>query len=149
MRFAPREIFEQILEWSVIATFDLVIEIEGRGILLLKRTIEPYKGQWALPGLRMYKDESIDNTIVRIAKQEVGIDINPKDKVLVGQFVGKFKTEHQRQDLSTGYYFLLPSSTKFEINKDHFSSSQLTYDIPTGIGAMYKYYVNKILENKA
>lgn len=149
MRFAPREIFEQILEWSVIATFDLVFEIEGKGILLLKRTIEPYKGQWALPGLRMYKDESIDNTIVRIAKQEVGIDINPKDKVLVGQFVGKFKTEHQRQDLSTGYYFLLPSSTKFEINKNHFSSSQLTYDIPTGIGAMYKYYVNKILENKA
>lgn len=148
MKFAPRDIFETLLEWSVIPTFDLIIEIEGKGFLLVKRTIEPYKGQWALPGLRMYKDEGIDDTIVRIAKQEVGIDINPKNKVLIGQFVGKFKTEHQRQDLSTGYYFLLPESTKFEINQDHFSASQLTYDAPSGTGAMYKYYVNKVLGNK-
>lgn len=148
MKFAPRNIFEQILEWSVIPTFDLIIEIQGKGYLLVKRSIEPYKNQWALPGLRMYKGESIDDTIIRIAKQEVGIEINPKDKVLVGQFVGRFKTEHQRQDLSSGYYFLLPSSTKFEINNDHFSTSQLTYDIPSGTGAMYKFYVNKVLENK-
>jgi ADP-ribose pyrophosphatase YjhB (NUDIX family) len=144
MKFAPRDIFETILEWSVIPTFDLIIEIQGEGYLLVKRSIEPYKNQWALPGLRMYKGESIDETIIRIAKQEAGIEINPKDKVLVGQFVGKFKTENQRQDLSTGYYFLLPSSTKFEINKEHFSTSQLTYDIPSDIGAMYKYYIGQV-----
>ncbi len=147
MKFAPRDIFETILEWSVIPTFDLIIEIQGEGYLLVKRSIEPYKNQWALPGLRMYKDESIDDTITRIAKQEVGIDINPEDKVLVGQFVGKFKTEHQRQDLSTGYYFLLPASNKFEINKDHFSSSQLTYEVPNGTGAMYKYYIDKVINS--
>jgi hypothetical protein len=27
IRFAPREIFEQLLEWSVIPTFDLVVEV--------------------------------------------------------------------------------------------------------------------------
>lgn len=136
MKFAPRDIFETILGWSVIPTFDLIIEVQDRGILIVKRTIEPYKGQWALPGLRMYKGESIDDTLIRIAKQEVGIDINPKVKSLVGQFVGKFQTEHQRQDLSTGYYFLLPASTNFEINNDHFSLSKLTYDVPSGMGAM-------------
>jgi ADP-ribose pyrophosphatase YjhB (NUDIX family) len=53
MKYAPREIFEQILEWAVIPTFDLVIEIEGKGYLMVKRKIEPYKDKWALPGLRV------------------------------------------------------------------------------------------------
>ena len=148
MKYAPREIFEQILEWAVIPTFDLIIEIEGKGYLMVKRTIEPYKNQWALPGLRMYKDESIDDTLVRIAKQEIGIDLDPTKKTLVGQYVGKFKTEHQRQDLSTGYYFKLPVDTEITINSEHFSSFQLTKDVPTGTGAMYKYYINKVIAGK-
>jgi ADP-ribose pyrophosphatase YjhB (NUDIX family) len=147
MKYAPRDVFEQILEWAVIPTFDLIIEIEGKGFLLVKRTIEPYKNQWALPGLRMYKDESIDDTIVRIAKQEVGIAIDPTEKVLVGQYVGKFKTEHQRQDISTGYYFKLPASTEIMINSEHFSLYRLTRKVPSGTGAMYKYYINKAIEN--
>lgn len=148
MKYAPRDIFEQILEWAVIPTFDLIIEIEGRGYLMVKRTIEPYKNQWALPGLRMYKDESIDATLIRIAKQEVGIDLDPTKKLLIGQYVGKFKTEHQRQDLSTGYYFKLPASTEITINGEHFSSFQLTRKVPDNSGAMYKYYINKVIENK-
>jgi ADP-ribose pyrophosphatase YjhB (NUDIX family) len=146
MKYAPRDIFEQILEWAVIPTFDLIIEIEGKGFLLVKRTIEPYKNQWALPGLRMYKDEGIDDALVRIATQEVGIEIDPTQKVLVGQYVGKFKTEHQRQDLSTGYYFKLPASTEITINREHFSSFKLTKEVPAGTGAMYKYYIKKIIE---
>jgi ADP-ribose pyrophosphatase YjhB (NUDIX family) len=51
MKFAPREIFEQILEWSVIPTFDLLIQYGDQGIILVKRKIAPYKDQWALPGL--------------------------------------------------------------------------------------------------
>ncbi|HSX28736.1 MAG TPA: NUDIX domain-containing protein [Candidatus Saccharimonadales bacterium] len=148
MKYAPREVFEQILEWAVIPTFDLVIEIEDKGYLMVRRTIEPYKNVWALPGLRMYKDEGIDDTLIRIARQEVGIDINPKDKVLIGQFVGKFKTEHQRQDLSTGYYLKLPAKTKITINKEHFSAYLLTKKIPDGTGAMYKHYINRVAENK-
>ncbi|HEV2402969.1 MAG TPA: hypothetical protein VGS08_02090 [Candidatus Saccharimonadales bacterium] len=61
IKFAPQHIFEQLLEWSVIPTFDLLIETEPRKILLLHRTIAPYKGSWALPGLRMYKPESIED----------------------------------------------------------------------------------------
>lgn len=144
MKYAPREIFEQILEWAVIPTFDLVIEVEGQGYLFVRRTIRPYKDQWALPGLRMYKDESINDTIVRIAEQEVGISLDPSKKTLIGQYVGKFKTEHQRQDLSTGYYFKLPASTKVVINKDHFSSFVFSKEAPENTGAMYKYYIEQI-----
>lgn len=142
MKYAPREIFEQILEWSVIPTFDVLIEIEGSGFLVVKRTIEPYKNQWALPGLRMFKGESIDDTIKRIAKQEVGIDLNPTNKKFIGQYVGKFKTEHERQDLSTGYYFKLPATTTITINPEHFSQYKFTDKPVANMGAMYSFYIN-------
>lgn len=145
MKYAPREIFEQILTWAVIPTFDLVIEIEGQGFLLVKRKISPYKGQWALPGLRMYKGEEINDSLVRIAQQEVGLRLDPNKKVLIGQYVGKFKTECERQDLSTAYYFKLPSSTEVIINPEHFSSYVLTREIPKNIGAMYRFYLKKAL----
>jgi ADP-ribose pyrophosphatase YjhB (NUDIX family) len=144
MKYAPREVFEQILEWAVIPTFDLVIEIGDQGFLVVKRKIAPYKNQWALPGLRMYKGESIDDTIARIAKQEVGLQLDPANKVLLGQYVGKFKTEHERQDLSTGYYFKLPDSTKVTINPDHFSTYKLAKQLPQNMGAMYKYYIARV-----
>lgn len=144
MKYAPREIFEQILEWSVIPTFDLVIEIENQGFLMVKRKIAPYKNQWALPGLRMYKGESIDDTLTRIAEQEVGLTLDPGSKVLIGQYVGKFKTEHERQDLSTGYYFKLPASTKITLNTEHFSTYQVSREIPENMGAMYRFYLVKV-----
>lgn len=141
MKFAPRDIFEQILEWSVIPTFDLVIEFEGRGYLVVKRTIAPYKNQWALPGLRMYKDETIDDTIQRIARAEVGLELDVAQKVLLGQYVGKFKTEHNRQDLSTGYYFKVPADTVVKLNTEHFSKYDIVWEAPTPMGAMYSHYL--------
>jgi 8-oxo-dGTP pyrophosphatase MutT (NUDIX family) len=143
MKFAPREIFEQILEWSVIPTFDLLIQYGDRGIILVKRKIAPYKDQWALPGLRMYKGEDINDTLKRIALQEVGLTINPNDKAFIGQFVGKFKTENERQDISTGYLIKIPDNQEIKINPDHFSNYQVSKTIPSPIGAMYKFYLEQ------
>lgn len=36
IKYAPREIFEYILEWSVIPTFDLIIEYGSKGIIVVK-----------------------------------------------------------------------------------------------------------------
>lgn len=150
-KFAPREIFEQILEWSVMPTFDLLIELEGNGIVLVKRKISPYKNQWALPGLRMFKGETINDTIRRIAKQELGINIDPLQKKLLAQYVGKFTTENNRQDLSTAYHIKVSNQKNISINKEHFSSMKIINkrkDIPSKIGAMYKSYLHKIMEGE-
>ena len=84
LKFAPRAVFDQMLEYMVIPTFDLVIEYGQQGIIMVRRTIAPYQHQWALPGLRMLKGENIDDTLRRIARQEVGLTINPRQKVLLG-----------------------------------------------------------------
>jgi ADP-ribose pyrophosphatase YjhB (NUDIX family) len=149
LKFAPREVFEQLLEYMVIPTFDLVIEIDQQGIILVRRTIAPYQRQWALPGLRMLKGETIDDTLRRIAQQEVGLEIDPRQKVLLGQFVGKFKTEHQRQDLSTGYWIKVPADRPLTLNPAHFSELRVTYDLPRPMGAMYRHYLQRCQELRA
>ena len=147
--FAPREVFNQILEWAVIPTFDLVIEYGEQGIILVKRSIAPYKNQWALPGLRMLKGESINDTIARIAQQEVGLTVQTEGKLYLGQYVGKFTTEHNRQDLSTCYSVKISDEKPIVMNKDHFSSYKLIKNIQSEhIGAMYKYYLEQYFKNR-
>ena len=146
--FAPREAFEQMLEYFVVPTFDLVIDVPDRGILLVRRKIAPYAGKWALPGLRMYKNEGIDDTLARIAEQEAGIEVDLDNKKLIGQYVGRFKTEHARQDLSTGYAVAALSSD-VTLNDSHFSGSRFintAEELPTAVGAMYRFYVESYLD---
>ncbi len=146
-KFAPREVFEEILEWSVIPTFDLLLRYGDSGFIVLKRKIEPYKNVWALPGLRMYKGETIEDTLKRIAKNELGINVDTTNKVLVGQYVGKFKTEKNRQDISTCYLIELAGDEHIVMNKDHFSEMMITKEIPKRVGAMYAHYLRLGLEN--
>ncbi|HIH12086.1 TPA: NUDIX domain-containing protein [Candidatus Woesearchaeota archaeon] len=148
-KFAPREIFEQILEWAVIPTFDLVIEYGDQGLIMVRRKIEPYSNVWAFPGLRMYKGEEIVDTIKRIAKQELGLEIDPLSIVFLGQYVGKFKTEHERQDLSTGYFLRVSETLPITLNQDHFSTYIITKVIPSPIGAMYRFYFERYLKMKS
>lgn len=54
---------------------DLLI-LSGAGVVLGKRSHEPYKDLYALPGGRMLFGETIDSAIKRIAKEEVGISVS-------------------------------------------------------------------------
>lgn len=97
LQFAPRDIFERILEYAVIHTFDLIVWFSDRGAILLRRRIAPYKNTWALPGLRMMKPEGIEDTLIRIARNEIGITIDPTNRRFIGQYVGRFRTEQNRK----------------------------------------------------
>lgn len=62
---------------------DLLIVFRG-GVVLVKREIPPYAGLWHLPGGRMLYKESIDEAIARIAKAEANLEVNIKEKKLIG-----------------------------------------------------------------
>lgn len=151
IKFAPREIFETMLEWGVIPTFDLIIEYGNKGVISVKRKIPPYKNIWALPGVRQYKGEKFRNTLERIAKNELGLKINPKDAKILEQYDGFFTTECNRQDITTGYFIKIEETQEIKLNKKHFSSMRfikLKKDIPKNMGAMYKFHLNKYFELK-
>ena len=51
------------------------IIIKDEKILLIRRMNEPFKGMWALPGGIVEEDETIEQCIVREAKEETGLGI--------------------------------------------------------------------------
>lgn len=143
LKYAPYDIFQYILEYAVIPTFDLIIEFNRQGVIIVRRRVSPYKNQWALPGLRMMRPENIRNTLTRIGNTEIGVKINPSKAKFVGQYVGKFRTENNRQDLST-CYSVTTKNTDFTINRSHFSGHKFIRSldaVPESIGSMYKYYL--------
>lgn len=145
IKFAPRSVFEKILEFAVIPTFDLILDFTEKGVIILRRKIAPYSGQWALPGLRMMKGENIPDTLKRISENEVGMLIDPDKAKFVGQYVGKFRSEFNRQDIST-CYAITGLAGKVRINQAHFSGYRYIQDVsyvPKNTGAMYRYYLNR------
>lgn len=147
--YAPRETFEQILQFAVIPTFDLILEFPEQGVILLRRRIAPYQDTWALPGLRIMKPEGIDDVLRRIARQELGVVIAPSGRRFIGQYVARFKTEFERQDLSTCY--ALPCEGQaVRINPDHFTRYRFVRsieEIPANTGAMYRFFLTSYFQD--
>lgn len=55
-------------------TVAAIIIDRDQHILLTKRNIQPYKGEWCLPGGHIDQFETAEDAIVREVKEEVGVD---------------------------------------------------------------------------
>ena len=62
-----------------LPTVDIIIEIAGKGIVLIRRKNPPYG--WAIPGGFVEYGESLEDAAVREAKEETSLDVH-----LVRQF---------------------------------------------------------------
>lgn len=69
-----KEEFDSIYSKVPRLTVELVIK-DGDKILLTKRSIEPCRGLWHLPGGTVYFGESLLDAVKRIAKKELSIDV--------------------------------------------------------------------------
>ncbi len=81
-----------------IPTVDIIIEIESKGIVLIKRKNPPYG--WALPGGFVDYGESLEEAAVREAKEETDLDVK-----LIGQFhtYSDPKRDPRHHSISTVY----------------------------------------------
>ncbi|MBI4399417.1 NUDIX hydrolase [Candidatus Micrarchaeota archaeon] len=57
-------------------TVDAIV-IEQNKLLLVKRGIEPFINCWALPGGFVEDNETVEQAVVREAKEETGVDVKP------------------------------------------------------------------------
>jgi len=55
-------------------TVDIIIEIDSKGIVLIKRKNPPYG--WAIPGGFVDYGESLEEAALREAKEETNLDVN-------------------------------------------------------------------------
>lgn len=56
-----------------LPTVDIIIEIESKGIVLIKRKNPPYG--WAIPGGFVDYGESLEEAAIREAKEETNLDV--------------------------------------------------------------------------
>lgn len=57
-----------------IVSVDLVVLDDG-GVVLGKRQNRPAKGEWFVPGGRVYKHERLEDAVHRIAREELGVKV--------------------------------------------------------------------------
>jgi len=57
-----------------IATVAAIIKNEAGKILLTRRNVNPFKGQWCLPGGHIDEDEKALDAVIREAKEETGLN---------------------------------------------------------------------------
>ncbi|MBN2459102.1 NUDIX hydrolase [Candidatus Woesearchaeota archaeon] len=55
---------------------DIIFDINGKEVLLVKRKAEPYKGYWGLPGGKQEPFEKLESAVVRVLKQRLNLDVS-------------------------------------------------------------------------
>lgn len=65
-------------------TVDPIILTNDGKVVLVKRSFDPYKDHWALPGGMVEYGETVEVAVIREAKEETGLDI--KIERLVGVY---------------------------------------------------------------
>ncbi|MDI6643808.1 MAG: NUDIX hydrolase [Methanobacteriaceae archaeon] len=54
----------------------MVLFLDNKSIILIKRKNKPFRGYWALPGGFVDYGETVESAVIREAKEETGLDIN-------------------------------------------------------------------------
>ncbi|QLG48910.1 NUDIX domain-containing protein [Natrinema halophilum] len=73
--YVPDNTFCTFLETMPQVCVEVVVSTD-QGILLVKRAIEPAKGEWFWPGSRLYKGESLREAGHRVAREELQLEID-------------------------------------------------------------------------
>lgn len=69
------DLYRTIVDVMPIVCVDLVVRLEGKRVLLVKRANEPAKDEWWLPGGRILKGETLETAAHRKALEELGTDV--------------------------------------------------------------------------
>ena len=95
--------FSTIVKNAPLISLDLCLVCEGK-ILLCERENEPLKGQWFTPGGRIYKNETWQSALLRIAQTELGLRNNKiEDFALMGIWDHFYSNSIIAESTSTHY----------------------------------------------
>ncbi|MFB6113948.1 MAG: NUDIX domain-containing protein [Halodesulfurarchaeum sp.] len=73
--FIPDADFASFIDRMPEVCVEVVLRVE-KTVLLARRTNEPAKGEWFWPGSRLYKGEGLEVAAKRVAREELGIEVD-------------------------------------------------------------------------
>lgn len=116
IRRLPYIEFKKIYSRVPRLNVELII-LTPKGVLLTLRSIEPYMGEWHVPGGTVLFRETIKDTITRVAREELGV------RVLIKKYLGyiEYKSHEKRGYFghSVGLAFLCGiRSGKVRLNRE-------------------------------
>jgi colanic acid biosynthesis protein WcaH len=124
--------FKQIVSNTPLVSIDLCL-LFGKQILLGKRNNEPLKGEWFTPGGRIYKNESWQNCLVRIAKSELGYAVTKLDDfILMGVYDHFYPNSILDSEISTHYVNLphyINLNRRLDLSEDSQHSKLKWFDL--------------------
>lgn len=113
----PADRFESYIADLPQVCVELVVQTTD-GILVTKRTTKPRC--WFWPGGRLYKGESLEAAVHRIAGEELGIEVEIQEQLGVhAHFWPPEQTEHETSRHTVNIVYLVePTSRPVEIELD-------------------------------
>ena len=75
------EKYLDIIKHTTLTAVDLIL-IKDKRILVGLRKNQPAKNMWFAPGVRTFKYESQNDAFKRVAKDELGLELNPLKKII-------------------------------------------------------------------
>src|SRR4030065_293460 len=129
-------------------TATAIIPFPTDKILLIKRATVPFKDYWALPGGRLDPGETVEQTVVREAKEETGLN------VAVIRKVGEYHEQGVQGGVEYNYYpaCFLVKIVGGEIKKQQSEIEDIQLfsfdDIPKPLAFVHNQMVNDYLASR-
>lgn len=79
----PLDQFLKSFELVPRIAVDLWVKNEKGSVLYLKRETEPFMGKWHIPGSFLLKGETVRESVKRIAKDEINLELSGSDLKLL------------------------------------------------------------------
>ena len=132
MKRASEVDYTKFRKYFTFSCVDLLIFRNDNSILLTKRTINPFKSYWHLPGTIIRRNETRKNAVKRAAKEELGKEIMIKEELGIYESIVSF-----RHDISNAFLVKFKNRKSVEID---FQSNEYRYfkKLPSKIPAHHK-----------
>ena len=94
--------YYDIIKHTSLTSIDIYF-VKDNKFIIGKRNNNPAKGFLFTPGCRTYKNETQTEGLVRVAKTELGIDINPDNCKMIGVYDHMYNNNFLNNLTSTHY----------------------------------------------